>query len=212
MKTYRHVNRVWTNPCCSCCEHILIAWRSEWCIKSADSPLLSLYNAPLKSRLSDHSLLSRRLHHSNTGMATPRPVAYTLRHQVRTLFTLSLLLPVSKSSCQSRTSHNTPQPLLYHDKPRCTLILSNSPRPLCVCLSRPLHNRKQRNTSRRRLLSAPNLMLSHCSSAPTARRASCSGGSGTSGGCGRPNCLSSLSRRSGMGAPAAVEGEGKGKV
>ena len=72
MKTYRHVNRVWTNPCCSCCEQILIVWiSSEWCIKTADSPLLSLYNAPLKSRLSDHSLLSRRLHHSNTGMATP---------------------------------------------------------------------------------------------------------------------------------------------
>ena len=175
------------------------------------SSFFSLYNAPLKSRLSDHSLLSRRLHHSNTGMATPRPVAYTLRHQVRTLFTLSLCCCPSQNRLVSPAHHTTRHNHSCITTNRVALSSCQIPLAPCVCLSRPLHNRKQRNTSRRRLLSAPNLMLSHCSSAPTARRASCSGGSGTSGGCGRPNCLSSLFRRSGMGAPAAVGGGREGE-
>ena len=105
------------------------------------SSFFSLYNAPLKSRLSDHSLLSRRLHHSNTGMATPLPVSYTLRHQVRTLFTLSLCCCPSQNRLVSPAHHTT-----HHNHSCITtnrVALSSCQIPLapCVCLSRPLHNR-----------------------------------------------------------------------
>ena len=170
-----------------------------------------MYNAPLKSRLSDHSLLSRRLHHSNTGMATPTRRIHPSSSSSHAIRSLCCCPPQNRLVSPAR--HTTRHNHSCITTNRVALSSCQIPLAPCVCLSRPLHNRKQRDTSRRRLLSAPNLMLSHCSSAPTARRASCSGGSGTSGGCGRPNCLSSLSRRSGMGAPAAVgrgrEGEGK---